>query len=133
MKAPRASGEAAPDYPRLAQEWIAAWNAHDLDRILAHYAEEVELVSPFVAKLTGGREAAVYGQAALRQYFARGLAAYPALRFELIRLFPGARSCVVQYRSIDGLMAAEVMEFDDRGRIARVLAHYAGPDEVRPR
>lgn len=24
---------------RLAEEWYAAWNAHDLERILAHYGE----------------------------------------------------------------------------------------------
>lgn len=35
--------EDAVVYPRQA----AAWNAHDLDRILEHYAEEVEFSSPF--------------------------------------------------------------------------------------
>ena len=28
----------------FAAEWIAAWNAHDLDRILAHYAEGIVFV-----------------------------------------------------------------------------------------
>lgn len=32
------------DITDFAHEWIAAWNAHDLERILAHYADDVELV-----------------------------------------------------------------------------------------
>jgi len=118
----------AIDFPRQAQEWIAAWNAHDLDRILAHYAEDVELISPFVAKLTDRSEGVVRGKAALRDYFTRGLEAYPALRFDFMRLYPGVRSCVVEYRSVNGLMAAELMEFDAKGKISRVLAHYAMPE-----
>jgi ketosteroid isomerase-like protein len=31
---------------RLAHEWIEASNSHDLDKILAHYDEDVVLVSP---------------------------------------------------------------------------------------
>jgi ketosteroid isomerase-like protein len=29
----------------LAQHWVAAWNAHDLDRIMSHYEEAMELGS----------------------------------------------------------------------------------------
>ena len=28
---------------RIADEWIAAWNAHDLDQIMAHYTEDMEI------------------------------------------------------------------------------------------
>jgi hypothetical protein len=116
------------DFTRQAQGWSAAWNAHDLEQILAHYAEDVELISPFVAKLTGRSEDVVRGKAVLRDYFAQGLQAYPALHFDFIRLYPGVRSCVVEYRSINGLMSAELMEFDAKGKISRVLAHYAVPE-----
>ena len=117
--------EIAIDFTSAAQEWLTAWNAHDLERILAHYADDVELSSPFVAKLTGRTEGVLRGKAALRDYFARGLQAYPALRFEFIRLYPGVRSCVLEYRSVNGLHAAELMEFDEQGKVRRVLAHYA--------
>ena len=30
----------------FADEWIAAWNSHDLDRVLRHYAADAELTSP---------------------------------------------------------------------------------------
>ena len=37
----------------LANDWVAAWNAHDLDLILAHYEDSVELTSPVAAQLLG--------------------------------------------------------------------------------
>jgi hypothetical protein len=116
------------DFAAQAQDWIDAWNSHDLDRIMAHYSDDVELVSPMVIKLTGRSDGAIRGKVRLRKYFARGLEAYPGLCFDLRRLYPGVRSCVVEYRSINGWMSAELMEFDAKGRISRVLAHYAEPD-----
>jgi ketosteroid isomerase-like protein len=113
------------DFAAHVREWISAWNSHDLERILAHYSDDVELSSPLVAKLTGPSEGTIRGKAALRDYFARGLQAYPSLRFDLIRLYPGVRSCVVEYRSVDGLFSAELMEFDAQGKVRRVLAHYS--------
>ena len=41
----------AIDFAERAQEYISAWNAHDLERILAHYADDVEVASPLVPKL----------------------------------------------------------------------------------
>ena len=114
------------DFARRSQEWIEAWNAHDLERILAHYSEDVELISPFVVKLAGRSDATVRGKAALRDYFARGLQAFPALRFDFVRRYPGVRSCVLEYHSVNGLRTAELMEFDPHGKVRRVLAHYAG-------
>ena len=31
---------------QLAEDWVAAWNAHDLEAIISHYDERVELISP---------------------------------------------------------------------------------------
>lgn len=112
------------DFTQHAQDWIAAWNAHDLEQILSHYAEDVEFRSPFVVKLTGQAAGVLRGKAALRDYFGRGLAAYPSLRFEYIRLYTGVDNCVLEYRSVNNLRAAEAMEFDRAGKIRRVQASY---------
>jgi hypothetical protein len=37
----------------FANQWIAAWNAHNLELILSHYEETVELTSPVAAQLLG--------------------------------------------------------------------------------
>ena len=117
------------DFAGHAQEWIAAWNAHDLERVLAQYSDDVELVSPLAVKLTGRSDGTVRGKTALREYFARGLEAYPMLKFDFIRLYAGVWSCVLEFRSIHGLRVAELMEFDTHGKVRRVLAHY--PEDAR--
>ena len=38
---------------KLADLWVAAWNAHDLDLIMTHYEDAVELTSPVAAQLLG--------------------------------------------------------------------------------
>jgi hypothetical protein len=110
---------------RLAHEWIEAWNAHDLERVLSHYADEVEFTSPFVAAVLGDAGGTVRGKPALRAYFARALERYPQLHFRLERALSGVSSVTLCYGSVNGLAAAEVMEVDGAGRIVRVQCHYA--------
>ena len=35
----------------LANHWVEGWNAHDLDLIMAHYEDAIELISPIAARL----------------------------------------------------------------------------------
>jgi hypothetical protein len=44
----------------------SAWNAHDLERILSHYADDVAMLSPLGSGLTGTDEATMVGKEALR-------------------------------------------------------------------
>lgn len=113
----------------FAHEWISAWNSHDLDRILSHYAENVEVTSPLVEAVLGPGQVTVRGKAALRAYWGKALARYPDLRFVLYRAYAGPRSLVLHYQSVQALVGAECMELDADGLVRRVLAHYAlGPD-----
>lgn len=109
----------------LAQEWIHAWNSHDLELILKHYHQDIEFSSPFIARLTHRADGTVRGRKELGEYFARGLAAYPDLHFKLVRVFSGVRRCVLEYQSVNGLQAAEFMELDEDGLVRRVSAHYS--------
>ncbi|HEV8549091.1 MAG TPA: nuclear transport factor 2 family protein [Polyangiaceae bacterium] len=109
----------------VAEENIAAWNSHDLERILAHYSDDVVLVSPLAANLLGEPSGEVRGKAALRAYFARGLAAFPELRFELADVMWGVSSVVLYYKNQRGTMTGEVLELAPDGRIHRVLANYS--------
>ena len=38
---------------RFAAEWIAAWNSHDLETILSHYADDIVFRSPRIAVVMG--------------------------------------------------------------------------------
>jgi hypothetical protein len=111
---------------RFAQEWIEAWNSHDLDRIMAHYAESIVLTSPVATALLNTPDGTVQGKQALRAYFQKGLEAYPQLRFELIEVMWGLASVVLYYRNQKGTKSGEFMEFDSDGKITRVVANYSG-------
>jgi hypothetical protein len=115
------------DAHAFANRWIADWNSHDLDRILAHYAGNVVFNSPKAKAITG--DGVVRGVPALRAYWAEGLARRPKLRFELEEVFVGHASLTLVYRGEDGRRGAETVIFDDAGRVARSTACY---DEAAP-
>ncbi len=110
---------------RLANHWVAAWNAHDLDSIMAHYDEAVELTSPIAAQLLGAPGGKVVGKSNLRAYFQRGLEAYPDLHFELKDVVWGVSSLVLCYTNHKGTRTGEFMELSALGKVARVVAHYS--------
>jgi hypothetical protein len=110
----------------FAAEWIEAWNSHDLDRILSHYAEEVEFFSPFAARLLDAPGGLLRGREALRDYFTRGFDVYPDLRFELYGALAGASSIAIHYRSVADREAIEVVDLAPDGLIHRSAAHYDG-------
>src|SRR6516162_7858626 len=95
---------------KFAEDWVSAWNSHDLDKIMAHYADDVELVSPVAAQLAekpGGR---VSGKMELRNYFMKGLEAYPDLKFILKDILLGMSSIVLYYKNQKGTHTGEFME-----------------------
>ena len=108
----------------LADLWVAAWNAHDLDLIMTHYDDAVELTSPVAAQLLGTSDGKVAGKASLRAYFRRGLEAYPELHFRLSDVLCGVNSIVLYYTNQKGTRTAEFMEFSPMGKVARVVANY---------
>ncbi|MGY4516253.1 nuclear transport factor 2 family protein [Lysobacter sp. HA18] len=108
----------------IADDWIDAWNAHDLERILSHYSEDVTLSSEMVRTVTGRDDLTVIGKPALREYWRQGLARFPDLHFQPIHAFPGARSLVLVYHAVSGLIGAEFMRLNTDGKICEVHAHY---------
>jgi hypothetical protein len=109
----------------FARQWVAAWNSHDLDAIMSHYDVDVVLISPVAAKILDRTSGTVEGDAALRNYFKRGLELYPNLHFELLGVMCGLASIVVLYKNQKGTRTAEFMEFGKNGKIIRVVANYS--------
>ncbi|HEY6942137.1 nuclear transport factor 2 family protein [Dokdonella sp.] len=107
----------------FAREWIDAWNAHDVDRVLAHYADDFELASPFIASIAGVPEGRLVGKGAVRAYWAEALRRMPTLHFRLITCFVGVESLVIHYQGVSG-PAAETLVFGVDRRVIRAYAHY---------
>jgi hypothetical protein len=109
---------------QFASSWVQAWNSHDLDAVMSHYAPEVVLTSPTAAKLLNDPSGAVRGKEALRSYFNRGLEAFPNLTFELLDVMWGISSVVLYYVNQKGTKTGEFMELDANQKVVRVVANY---------
>lgn len=107
----------------FASAWVDAWNRHDLEAILDHYADPPAHTSPLVVERLGRADGTIRDRAELAAYFARGLASTPPLRFELVDVLPGVSSVAVVYRNHRGRTVVEVMVLDDRGKVVRSLVH----------
>lgn len=108
----------------FAQEWVAAWNAHDLDRILTHYTDDFEMTTPFVVKLMNEASGTLTGKEMVRPYWKAALERFPDLHFELLNVFVGVNSVVIHYKSVQGLVACKVLFFNEQGKVCTAAAHY---------
>src|SRR6266403_3000698 len=122
MQSSEGSAVTKEDAWNLANQWVAAWNAHDLDLIMTHYNDAVELTSPVAAQLLSTSDGKVIGKANVRAYFQRGLSAYPELRFGLQDVLWGVNSVVLYYTNHKGTRTAEFMELSAMGKVVRVVA-----------
>ncbi len=110
----------------FADAWIEAWNSHDLDRILEHYADDFEFASPFIVKVVGEPSGVLRGKRAIGAYWAIALERNPHLEFELRSVLWGVNSLVIHYhRRHDGRTASEYFEFGSDAKVLRSSANYA--------
>jgi hypothetical protein len=110
----------------LAEEWVAAWNDHDLDSILSLYSPAIVFQTPTIIDSLGIVDGRVEGLDRLREHFMRGLERLPELHFELDRVYTGVRSIAIAYHWADGTPVCELHEYDEQERIERVQALYHG-------
>lgn len=110
---------------QFAAEWINCWNNHDLNAILAHYADELEFYSPFIPLLKFNDTGVITNKTELRKYFEIGLKSYPELHFKLHDYFVGINTVVLYYTSVNGRMAAEVFELNEAGKAVKVYCNYS--------
>jgi hypothetical protein len=115
----------------FAEDWYAAWNLHDLDRIMSHYVDDVEFVSPFVAALNDNPSGMLRGKTELRAYFARALERFPDLCFVPLDLLCGLDSVTLYYISVEGRRCAEVTRLTSDYRVTNCYAHYGEANDPR--
>ena len=108
----------------FARRYYDAWNARNLDAILALYAEDIEFSSPYIAALGFSADGVIHGKVMLRAYFERALDRAPQLTFTPEALLVGARGHTLVYRNHRGERAAETHEMDSAGLVVRADATY---------
>lgn len=116
---------------QFAERWLAAFNAKDLDAIMAHYAEGIEHSSPTVVRVLGVPSGIVRGKAALRAYFEKALAAAPGdLHYEPLREHVGVAGITLVYHRTGGKIVAETFHFDHDGLVSRAFVAHAEPERA---
>lgn len=101
----------------FATGWLGAWNAHDLDAVLGHFAQDAVFTSPVAAQLLPETAGVLRGRDAIRSYWAIGLERIPDLRFELVNVYTGLDTIVINYRNHTGALVNEVLHFNDAGLV----------------
>lgn len=108
---------------RFAEDWIAAWNTHDLERVLSHYADDFVMTSPVIVQIGGEPSGMLKGKTAVGAYWRKALTLIPDLHFELHEVLVGVDSVTLYYQGARG-PAAEVFHFSRDGKVIRAYAHY---------
>ncbi|MDQ3037896.1 MAG: nuclear transport factor 2 family protein [Myxococcota bacterium] len=105
---------------RLAREWMRAFNAYDVDALVALYHPDATHTSPKIRALhpdTGGR---LVGREAIAAWWRGAIGRTPGLRYEETALTASAERVVLEYvRHADGEPPMPVAEaFDvESGRV----------------
>ncbi len=104
---------AAPEPRTFADQWIKAWNARDVEAVLAHYADDVVFTSPTAVRVVPESGGTIGGKEALRSYWTLALGGNPDLHFELVAVYAGIDTIAPHYRNQQGGLVIEVLTFVD--------------------
>lgn len=97
---------------RFVASWVDAWNAHDVEAVLDHFVDDAVFSSPVAAQLIEGSDGVLRGKPAIRAYRTRGVELIPDLRFEVVGVYVGVATLVINYRNQKGGLVNEVLVFD---------------------
>lgn len=111
------------DIKNFAAQWINSWNSHDLEDILSHYADDIEITTPMIKTFTSGEDT-LKGKEAVKRYWEKALEKVPDLHFELYEVTYGINSIALYYQSIMNKKAMEVMFFNEEGKVNKMFAFY---------
>ena len=120
-----------PDPVEFGAAWEAAWNAHDLDAVLAHFHDDAVFTSPVASRILPDGGGVVRGMDQLRAYWAEALRLLPDLHFTVEDVYAGLSVLVLQYRNQHGERRDEILVFDDDGLV--IEGHGTSRMQPRPR
>lgn len=111
----------------IAVAWFAAFNAHDLEALLALYADNAEHYSPKLKVRMPETQGWVRGVPALRVWWRDAFDRLPTLRYEVMKLTADAEQVFMEYiRHVEGeadLRVGEVLEVRNGLIIASRVYH----------
>lgn len=112
------------DAHKFAEVWIKSWNSHDLEDILSHYSDDIEITTPMIRMALGVDNGTLKGKTAVADYWKKAIEKLPDLHFELYEVTTSIDSIALYYKSVMNKKAIEVMFFNEEGKVNKMLAHY---------
>ena len=112
----------------IALRWFAAFNAHDLEALLALYADDAEHYSPKLKVRQPETNGLITGKGALRAWWRHAFDRLPSLRYEVVKLTADEEQVFMEYiRHVQDeadLRVGEVLEI--RGDVIVASRVYHG-------
>jgi hypothetical protein len=113
---------------RVGRAWMRAFNAHDVDALIALYHSDATHTSPKIRALypeTGGK---LVGHAAIAAWWRGAIERTPGLRYEETAITANTERVVLEYvRHADGAAPMPVAEaFDIEGALVRASRVFHG-------
>lgn len=96
-----AQGGAESPLVGLAREWLRAFNARDLDALLALYADDAVHTSPKLRAQKPETRGEIRGKAALRAWWADSMQRLPGLRYDALHLTASGDRVVMEYERVN--------------------------------
>nr|WP_288833767.1 nuclear transport factor 2 family protein [uncultured Flavobacterium sp.] len=111
---------------KFANEWIDAWNSHDLDKILSHYSDDFSIETPMALKLIPESNGLITGKSNVRKYWTIGIERIPNLKFELLDLLIGVNCLTIYYiNTATNKKSVEVMKFNNYNKVNKAIVNYS--------
>ncbi len=111
----------------IALRWFAAFNAHDLEALLALYADDAQHYSPKLKVRQPETNGLITGKAALRTWWFDAFDRLPTLQYEVVKLTADEEQVFMEYiRQVQGeedLRVGEVLEIRSGTIIASRVYH----------
>lgn len=111
----------------IAQQWFAAFNAHNLEELLALYDNHATHYSPKLKIRQPGTKGYIKGKQALRSWWQEAFARLPSLRYEPTSFTANKERVFMEYiRRVDGeddMLVAEALDLKNGLIIASRVYH----------
>ena len=111
----------------IAHQWFDAFNAHDLEKLLALYADDAQHYSPKLKLRQPKTQGLISGKDALHSWWRDSFDRLPSLRYEPTRFIADDERVFMEYtRFVDGedsMTVGEVLEIKDGLIVASRVYH----------
>jgi ketosteroid isomerase-like protein len=111
----------------IAHQWFEAFNAHDLEKLLALYANDAQHYSPKLKIRQPETNGLITGKEALRTWWRDSFDRLPSLRYEPQKFIADDASVFMKYMRYvddeDSMLVGEVLEIKDGLIVASRVYH----------